>query len=67
VTWTDLAFTGADGKPVISGPICNDDGTEGAIVGAMGITFAVVEPEGVLVAGSGGVPQGFWFATAVTE
>ncbi len=69
LTWTVLPFTGADGKPVIEGPICHDDGTEDWFSQPLPwITFAVVQHDGVLVAGQGvGLPQGFWFASAVTE
>lgn len=67
ITWTRLAFSGATAIPIIAGPICQDDGTEGWVTGGMDISHTVVVTDGVLVAGSGGLPQEFWFATAATK
>lgn len=66
-TWTQLPFSGSSSIPVIGGPICHDDGTESSDAGAVGVSYAVVMADGVVVVGVGGIPdQGFWFATATT-
>ncbi len=67
VAWTRLVFTGSPAIPEIAGPICQDDGTEGFDTGGMGVTYALSVANGVLVVGSGGLPQEFWFATAVAS
>ncbi len=70
VTWTRLAFSGATASlPTISGPICNDDGTEGWNVGSLSISNAVVVRDGVLVvpSSSGPVAPSYWFLTATTH
>jgi len=67
VTWTQLTFSGETSYlPTISGPICNDDGTEGAIVGNVGLSYAAVMPDGVFVVGtsSAPTPPTYWFLTA---
>jgi hypothetical protein len=70
VSWTPLTFSGETSYlPIIAGPICNDDGTEGAIVGAVGISYAAVMPDGVVVVTSSSAPTPPlpWFLTAVTR
>lgn len=70
VTWAHLAFSGATAYlPTIAGPICEDDGTEGWIVGSIGIDYAVVLPDGVFVVASSSAPTPpmYWFLTATTE
>lgn len=62
--WTDLAFSGSQAIPDIDAPICQDDGTEASNTGGMVVSYAVVLSDGVLVVGSGGLPQEFWFARA---
>jgi hypothetical protein len=70
VTWTELSFSGETSSlPTISGPICNDDGTEGSNVGGVGLSYAAVLPDGVFVVTSSSAPvsPGYWFLTAVTQ
>ena len=70
VTWTQLAFSGATAYlPTIAGPICNDDGTEGSMVGSLGISYAVVVRDGVFVVASSSAPVAptYWFLTATTH
>jgi hypothetical protein len=70
VTWTQLAFSGETSYlPTISGPICNDDGTEGSTAGSVGISYAAVMPNGVFVVTSSSAPAspGYWFLTATTQ
>jgi hypothetical protein len=70
VTWTQLAFSGETSYlPIVPGPICNDDGTEGAIVGAVSVANAIVMPNGVFVAttSSAPIPPGYWFLVASTD
>lgn len=69
-TWTRLAFTSSATLPQIppplpgiAAPICPP--TEGTNSGGMAMYRAVVAPEGVVVMGSGDLPQGFWFAAAI--
>ena len=50
VMWTQLTFSGAtEYLSLVSGPICNDDGTEGSMVGMPVVTYAAVMPDGVFV------------------
>ena len=70
VTWTQLPFSGGTSfLPIIPGPICNDDGTEGAIVGAISLSNAVVTPDGVfaMTSTSAPIPPGLWFLRATTQ
>jgi hypothetical protein len=70
VTWTRLAFSGATASlPTISGPICNDDGTEGWSTGGLGLSYAVVARDGVFVVASSSAPvaPSYWFLTATTH
>jgi hypothetical protein len=70
VTWTQLAFSGGTSYlPIVPGPICNDDGTEGAIVGAVSVANAIVMPYGVFVitTSSAPIPPGYWFLAASTD
>jgi hypothetical protein len=70
VTWTQLGFSGETSSlPTISGPICNDDGTEGSTVGSVGVSYAAVMPDGVFVVTSSSAPTspGYWFLSAVTQ
>ncbi len=69
VTWTQLAFSGSTDYPTVSGPICNDDGTEGSTVGSLGLSFAAVLPDGVFAVTSSSAPTapGYWFLTATTD
>lgn len=70
VTWTRLAFSGETSYlPTISGPICNDDGTEGSTVGNVAVSGAIVLPDGVFVVTSSSAPTSprYWFLTAVTQ
>ncbi|MFI5225934.1 MAG: hypothetical protein ACHQ3P_04595 [Candidatus Limnocylindrales bacterium] len=65
-TWTPLVFSGSSAIPAaVAGPICDANGVEGWTTGGMTISAAVVLPDGVLVVGSGGLPQEFWMATAI--
>jgi hypothetical protein len=68
VTWTQLAFSGATASLPTSGPICNDDGTEGGSPGSLGFSYAVVVRDGVFVVASSSAPAppSYWFATATT-
>lgn len=50
----------------VSGPICGANGVEGWKTGGMEVSAAVVLPDGLLVVGSGGLPQTFWIATATS-
>jgi hypothetical protein len=70
VTWTQLTFSGETSYlPTISGPICNDDGTESSGAGSLDIANAVVVPEGVFVVASSSAPTApsYWFLTATTH
>jgi hypothetical protein len=70
VTWTELTFSGETSfLPIVPGPICNDDGTEGAIVGAISLSNAVVTPDGVfaMTTTSAPIPPGLWFLRATTQ
>jgi hypothetical protein len=70
MTWTQLTFSGETSYlPTISGPICNDDGTEGSSVGNVGLSYAAVMPDGVFVVttSSAPTPPGYWFLTATTQ
>jgi hypothetical protein len=70
VTWTQLTFSGETSYlPTISGPICNDDGTEGWTVGNLDISYVVVVPDGVFVVASSSAPAPptYWFLTATTQ
>jgi hypothetical protein len=69
-TWTRMAFSGATAYlGLIPGPVCNDDGTEGWLVGSPAVSYAVVAPDGVFVVGSSSAPTPptNWFLTATTE
>jgi len=70
VTWTRLAFSGTtDYLPTISGPICNDDGTEGWTAGSLSVAYAVVVRDGVFVVASSSAPTAptYWFVMAITR
>ena len=69
VTWTQLTFSGSSYYPTISGPICNDDGTEGGSPGSLGLSYAAVMPDGVFVVASSSAPAPptYWFLTATTD
>jgi len=70
VTWTRLTFSGETSYlPTISGPICNDDGTEGWTAGSVGISYALVMRNGVFVVTSSSAPTSptYWFLTAITK
>jgi hypothetical protein len=69
VTWRQLAFSGASIYLVlIPGPICNDDGTEGAVVGTPTVSNAFVTADGVFVVttSSAPTPPTYWFLRAIT-
>ncbi len=65
VNWTSLAFSGSTAIPdAVAGPICEANGIEIWKAGGMSVSDAIVAPNGVLVVGSGDLPQEFWFATS---
>ncbi len=67
-SWSRLAFSGSTGLPdAVGGPICQSDGTEAWNADAMVVSAALVGPDGVLVAGTGNLPQEFWLATATGQ
>lgn len=70
VTWTRLAFSGTTQYLIlVPGPICNDDGTEGASVGTPAVAYVVLLREGVFLGTSSSAPTspGYWFLRAVTK
>jgi len=63
--WRRLAFSGSKAIPdAVAGPICEANGVEGWESGGMSLVSAIIVPQGLLVIGSGGLPQEFWYATA---